>query len=38
MTVAEENSHAKNVYERFGFTDTGIVYGIEQVYKFQVKR
>jgi diamine N-acetyltransferase len=38
LTVARENEHAKGLYERFGFIDTGIVYGNEQVYNFRVNR
>lgn len=38
LTVARENDHAKGLYERFGFIDTGIVYGNEQVYKFLINR
>ncbi|WP_075618949.1 GNAT family N-acetyltransferase [Paenisporosarcina indica] len=38
LTVAKENHRAKVLYERYGFVDTGVVYGNEEVYKFQIKR
>lgn len=38
LTVAKDNQHAKRLYERFGFVDTDVVYGNEQVYKFLINQ